>query len=279
MNVTYPKYSVLMSVYSKENPEWLRIAVNSMLKQTVLPSEFVIVEDGALTKDLYGVIHEFTSTYPELFKIISYRDNKGLGYALQQGILACSMPIIARMDSDDWSCPERLEMQLSYMYEQQLDMVGSQVSEFMGKPDNVIALTKLPEKYVDIIKYSKRRNPFRHPAIIYKKNEVLAAGNYNADLMYFEDWDLFNRMLKKGSRAANVDRPLVAMRVNGNFYARRGGLQYLKYTWNFMRNQMENRWFSLGDLFYTFIPRAIICLAPNKIRNLIYNQILRKKKK
>ena len=119
-------YSVLMSVYAKERPEWLRLAIFSMLSQTIPPAEFVIVEDGQLTDELYEVISEFEQDNPDLFTIVSYSKNMGLGYALRKGVTACTMPIIARMDSDDLARSNRMEIQLSLMESEHLDMVGSQ---------------------------------------------------------------------------------------------------------------------------------------------------------
>lgn len=219
----FPEYSVLMSVYAKERPEWLRSAVESMLSQTVPPSEFLIVEDGPLTDGLYEEISRLETGSPGLFRVVSYPENRGLGYALREGMAACTKPVVARMDSDDLARPERMEVQLSLMEEQRLDMVGSQVIEFMESPDKPVAATDLPEGHDAIVTYSKRRNPFRHPPMIFRREKVLEAGSYSSEFLYFEDWDLFNRMLSIGCKAENVHEPLVAMRVSPDFYARRGG--------------------------------------------------------
>lgn len=274
--MAFPEYSVLMSIYAKERPEWMRFAVCSMLNQTVPPSEFVIVEDGPLTDGLYEVIHEFNESYPDLFKIISYPKNRGLGYALREGITACSRSIIARMDSDDWACPERMETQLSLMEESNLDMVGSQVVEFIESPNEPVALTNLPEEHDAIVSYSRRRNPFRHPPMTFRREKIIEAGSYSPEFFYFEDWDLFNRMLAIGCRSANVHSPLVAMRVSSDFYARRGGVAYLRHAWHFKYAQLRCGWFSLTDLIVSFLPQAIVCLMPNSFREFVYKRLLRK---
>lgn len=273
----FPEYSVLMSVYAKERPEWLRAAVESMLSQTVPPSEFVIVEDGPLTDALHEEIARFEVGNPGLFRIVSYPENRGLGYALREGMSTCTKPIVARMDSDDWARPERMEVQLSLMVEQGLDMVGSQVVEFVESPDNPVAATDLPEGHDAIVVYSKRRNPFRHPPMTFKREKVLEAGSYSPEFLYFEDWDLFNRMLAIGCRAENAHEPLVAMRVSHDFYARRGGIAYLRQAWRFERAQLSNGWFSLRDFAGSIIPRAVVCLMPNALRGLFYKRALRKK--
>lgn len=222
-SLEFPPYSVLMSIYAKERPEYLREALDSMLAQTVAPAEVVVVKDGPLTPELEAVLAEYGAASPGLFSFDSYPENRGLGYALARGIEACSNEVVARMDTDDVARPERMERQLSLMADQGLDMVGSNVTEFTERFDRPVATTDLPMGHDEIVAYSKRRNPFRHPPMTFRKSKVLAAGNYNGDFPYFEDWDLFNRMLASGCRAANLPEPLVAMRVSPDFYMRRGG--------------------------------------------------------
>lgn len=275
--MSHQPYSVLMSIYKKERPEWLRVALDSMLAQTVPPAEIVMVKDGSLTSDLEAVLEQYGARHPGLFKFVSYPENRGLGYALSLGVAACSNEIIARMDTDDYSRPDRIEKQLTAMQRSGLDMVGSQVIEFIDEPDKPIAVTNLPEDHQHIVSYSKRRNPFRHPPMIYKRSKVIAAGSYNGDYPFFEDWDIFNRMLAQGCIAANIHEPLVAMRVSKDFYARRGGITYLKYAWRFEKAQVDRGFFTPFDCVRSFVPRAVVCLMPNAFRGAIYSKLLRKK--
>lgn len=268
-------YSVLMSIYKKEKPAFLIQALDSMLNQTVSPSEIVMVKDGPLTRELEDVLSDYDSEHPGLFKFISYDENHGLGYALRQGMLACSNEIVARMDTDDVARSDRMEKQLAAI-NRGLDMVGSDVVEFVESPDKPIASTDLPKGMDAISIYSKRRNPFRHPPMTFRKSRVMEAGNYSSDFLYFEDWDLFNRMLACGCKADNLKEPLVAMRVSGDFYARRGGSQYLKYAKAFKRAQVERGYFTKCDYICSYLPHAVVCLMPNSVRALIYRFVLRR---
>lgn len=268
-------YSVLMSIYIKENPAFLIQSLESMLNQTVFPSEIVMVKDGLLTRELELVLEEYDSKFPGLFNFVSYDINHGLGYALHEGVLACSNEIVARMDTDDVARPDRMEKQLVAI-ESGLDMVGSDVIEFVTSPDNPVAITDLPKGIDAIRSYSRRRNPFRHPPMTFRKSKVLEAGNYSSEFLYFEDWDLFNRMLACGCQADNLSEPLVAMRVSDDFYSRRGGSQYLKYAKAFKRAQLERGYFTKRDYICSYLPHAIVCLMPNSIRALIYRVILRR---
>lgn len=275
MDSTYPRYSVLMSLYAKERVEYLCEAVDSVLAQTIAPAEIVVVKDGPLPDELDAALFEYSAANPELFKFVAYPENRGLGYALARGIEQCSNEIVARMDTDDHAFPERMERQLAIMEKQDFDMVGSNVTEFIETWDRPIAKTELPISHEEISVYAKRRNPFRHPPMTFRRSKVLAAGNYNADYPYFEDWDLFNRMLASGCRAANVREPLVAMRVSPDFYARRGGREYLGHSKRFKLAQLKKGYFSEIDFLVSFIPQAVVCLLPNGVRSLIYSSLLR----
>lgn len=267
-------YSVLMSIYKQENPAYLIQALDSMLNQTVFPSEIVMVKDGPLTRDLENVLNRYDAKYPGLFNFVSYDVNHGLGYALRQGMLACSNEIVARMDTDDIARPDRMEKQLAAI-DGGLDMVGSDVIEFVTSPNDPVAVTDLPKGIDAIRSYSKRRNPFRHPPMTFKKSKVIEAGNYSSEFLYFEDWDLFNRMLACGCQADNLSEPLVAMRVSEDFYARRGGLQYLKYAKLFKKAQVMRGYFSNLDYLCSYLPHVVLCLMPNFLRAYLYRVLLR----
>ena len=107
-------FSVLISIYRKENPSWFREALDSVFAQTVQPDEIVLVKDGPLTSDLEAVIEEFGTTHPN-FNIVLNETNLGLGLALQKGVIACKNEIIARMDTDDIMPNDRFEKQLKKM--------------------------------------------------------------------------------------------------------------------------------------------------------------------
>lgn len=271
------KYSVLMSVYYKENPEWLKYSIDSMLNQTIKPDEFVLVEDGPLTDELDKVIDEFEKNNKDLFKIIKLSINGGLGPALERGINECKNEFIARMDSDDYSVPNRIEKQFEIFEKYpDLGLVGSNVDEFEGDITRVNCHVILPEFQDDIYKFSKKRCPFRHPTLLYKKSAVLNAGNYR-EFYLCEDYDLYVRMLRSGCKCYNIQEPLVFMRVGSDFYKRRGGWKYMNTILKFKNEQLKIGYFSLGDYLKSTIPHIIVCLMPNKLRDYVYRNLLRKK--
>ena len=185
------KYTVLMSVYYKEKPDYLSLSIESMLNQTVKPDEFIIIKDGPLTPELDEVIDTFVNMHPDLFNIITNEVNLGLGLALAKGIEASKNELIARMDSDDYVVNTRCERQLEKFQEDpRLGIVGSYEAEFVDDVENVISIHRVPTEDAEIEQFMHRRCSILHPTVMYKKSAVLKSGNYQSVLLY-EDYDLF----------------------------------------------------------------------------------------
>lgn len=270
------KYSVLMSVYYKENAQWFDEAIKCMFEQTIKPTEFVLVQDGKLTDELYRVVEKYKELYPNILKIIAIEKNIGLGPALRKGVEKCSCEYIARMDSDDFCLPERIEKQFE-IFEQnpEIGMVGTNVSEFIETIDNVVCDVILPENNDEIIKFSKKRNPFRHPSVMFKKSEILKAGNYR-EYYLCEDWDMWLRMIRSGCKCYNIQQVYVYMRIGEDFFKRRGGHKYFKSIKRFKKEQLNNGYFTKIEYFKSVVPHAIICYLPNTLREFIYKKFLRR---
>ena len=109
-------FSVLLSVYKKEHPTYLKQSLDSLFAQTLPPDEIVLVKDGPLTPELEAVVTEYQSRYPML-KVVPLPQNQGLGKALNEGLKHCSYELVARMDTDDIAKPERFERQMQVFRE------------------------------------------------------------------------------------------------------------------------------------------------------------------
>lgn len=268
-------YSVLMSVYKKENPDFLRESIKSVLAQTVPTNDFVLVCDGPLTSELDNVIEEFTSIANSPINPVRLEQNVGLGKALNFGMSHCKNEIIARMDSDDIALPDRCERQLlKFSENENLDVLSGTVSEFETTPDIIISNKTLPQTNREIHKYSRRRNPFNHPAIMYKKSAVLNAGGY-LDFPLFEDYYLWIRMLRNGANAYNIKEPLCYMRAGESMYSRRGGFSYLKKALKFRGYMLKNHYCSFIDYLISMGSQTVMCIIPIKLRTKLYSKFLR----
>ena len=212
------KFSVLMSLYIKEKPEHFSACIESILSQTVLPDEIVIVLDGPISDELKVVLDSYVEKHPKLFNIIPLQENKGLGLALQEGMLHCKNELIARMDTDDICRKDRFELQLKeFENDLNLDVCGSHILEFEGSIDNVVAKRIVPLNDKDIKKYQRRRDAFNHMSVMFKKSSVLNAGNYQSCLL-MEDTYLWVRMFLSGCTAKNIDDYLVYVRIGKDMF-------------------------------------------------------------
>ena len=269
------KFSVLMSVYYKESPKFLYEALESVLTQTVMPSEIVCIKDGLLTEELELILNEFSTKYNDIFKFIGFDENKGLGYALRIGVEECSYEIIARMDTDDIARKDRFEKQLNIISEQNIDIVGSNILEFDGNINNIISKREVPSTFESIKEYAKKRNPFNHMTVMYKKTAVLKAGNYK-EFLWFEDYNLWVRMIVSGAKMYNIDEALVYARTGTAMFERRGGLTYVKREYSMQKDMRRLKFISKYRFLINVFERTVVRIIPNKLRKFVYMRLLRK---
>ena len=267
-------FSVLSSTYRKENPSSFRQSLESIFSQTILPSEFVLVEDGILTEELYEVVQNYSSQYP-IFKIIALPQNQGLGRALNEGLKHCTYDIVARMDTDDIAKPNRFEKQLSFFKSHpEIDVVSSWIDEFEGTIDNILSIRKLPETPEELFQYGKSRNPINHPAVMFRKSAVQRSGSYQ-HFPLFEDYYLWVRMLMNGSKFYNIQESLLYFRTSPDMFKRRGGLKYALTEMKLQHRFYKLGYISLYQMLKNDIVRIVVRLIPNSLRSIIYQKVLR----
>lgn len=270
------QYSVLMSVYHKESPAFFRAAIQSMMDQTVKTDDFVLVSDGPLTQELDEVIEWAQSELKDVLKVIRLSENGGLGKALNEGMKYCRHELIARMDTDDISLPDRCEKQLSAFEKfDGLSVLSGIVEEFSDDIHNVTAKRIPPEMHEDILKFAKRRNPFNHPCVMFKKSAVERAGGYQ-DMYLLEDYYLWVRMLLNGEKGMNLQTPLIRMRAGMNMYKRRGGVKYIKAQIALFSFMKEKKMINAFEWLKSVIERTLSGIAPGRIRHFMYMKLCRK---
>mgnify|MGYP004486505913 CR=1 FL=1 len=277
MEKKYLEYTALMSVYFKENPQWLKLSIESMLNQTVRPQEFILVKDGPLTVELDEVINTFVNTNPGLFNVITNEKNMGLGLALAEGVKAAKNELIARIDSDDYIDSTRCEKQLEKFQEDpELGIVGCYEAEFIENIDNVISVHRVPSNNDDIKKFMRRRCAILHPTVMYKRSLVLKSGNYKQVFLY-EDYDLFARMVfEYHVKSYNIPEALYYIRTSEDFFRRRGGIKYAKTVLGFKWRQFRKGYMSSTDFCVSGLGQAVVCVLPNSLRKSFYMCFLRK---
>lgn len=267
-------FSVLMSSYCKDKPEELKLALKSIWDdQTLKPSEIVIVKDGPLTSELDAVLDDFASHAP--VKFYPLEKNMGLGKALAIGVEACSCEYIARMDGDDISVPDRFEKQVHFLEANpEVSLCGGMIQEFNDTLDHLGGKRILPETYIEICRFLKRRNPFNHMTVIYRKSAALDAGNYQ-HVQGNEDYWLWARMLHNGVIAANLSDILVFARTGQNMLERRRGKKLLQADIQMARNLRSIRMISAFEMVQNIVLKSMVRLMPVSLLAIVY-KFLRK---
>lgn len=268
-----------MSVYVKENPLALKQSLESIYKQTLLPDEIILVEDGPLTPSLDAVIDDFKTRKMNL-KVLKLAQNQGLGRALNEGLKHCSFDYVARMDSDDICFPERFEKQIAYLSANpDIDAIGCWTQEFYIDEKGemqTMSLKRFPHNVWDNFKYCTKRCPIEHPAVVFKKSSVMKVGGYQHCYL-FEDYHLWARMFVNGAKFYNIQEPLLYFRMTNDSFKRRGGWKYAKNEYNALKEFKRIGFLSKSEFLFAVITRFPIRVLPNFIRKFVYTTFLRKK--
>jgi len=279
MSIEKIKFSVAMSVYGKDDPNCLDVALKSITEdQTLMPDEIVLVEDGPVSTELEDVIAAYDARYAGLFKIIKLEKNQGLGNALKVAVKNASYEYIARMDSDDISLPHRFEEQVSYVSEHpETDIVGGDISEFIDTPDNIVGNRRVPQSHEQVTEYMKRRCAINHVTAMFKKASVERVGNYD-DWFWNEDYFLWIRMMENSCIFANTGTILVNVRVGADMYKRRGGKKYFESEKNLQKYMLNKKIITRGTYMMNVLKRWVVQVAmPNFVRGWVFRTFARTK--
>lgn len=272
------KFSILLSLYYKESPLALDQCFFSIWKeQTIHPNEIVLVLDGSIGEELNQCVLKWQKIIGESLKVIPLSQNVGLGKALNEGLKSCSNEWVFRMDTDDICVEKRFEYQLQFIKNNpNVVLFGGQILEFDKNVNDANKLKPVPEEYSDILTFSKKRNPFNHMTVAYKKSIILSLHGYQHHL-FMEDYNLWLRVISKGYEVANLSQVLVYARVGNGMHARRRGSEYIKSEKQLLDLKIALKTQSLISAYVTFILRSFFRFLPSNLLGFVYNNLLRKK--
>jgi glycosyltransferase involved in cell wall biosynthesis len=272
------KFSICTSIYKNDKPEFVRVALDSMLvNQSVKPDEIVLVQDGPVPTELSILLQEYEGLFPSIMHVIRLEKNGGLGNALKSGVENAKYDICARMDSDDICLPDRFEKQLAYLESHpECDVVGGQMTEFIDTPDNIVGRREVPLDNKDIYEFMKSRCALNHVTVMFRKQAVLNVGNYQ-DWFWNEDYYLWVRMMLSGCKLANIPDVAVNVRSGADQYARRGGKKYFDSEIGIKKLMLKEGMITKTQFAINYIERFIIQLMlPNKVRGWVFRTFARK---
>jgi len=261
--------SVLMSTYKNDKVEDVKIAIESILNQTLLPKEFIIIVDGNINNALEKLLTDYQNSVSALILIHKLPNNVGLASALNIGSKLCKHKYIARMDSDDYSTPDRFEKQIKFLIENNLDIVCALQEEFTNSIHDIYALKETPESNNEIKKSLELRNVVSHPSKIIKKNILIESGGYDEDVGLQEDYDLHMRLIQKYKYGC-IQEPLIKVRVSEDQRRRRGGFINLKNNIKLRFKWYKNGYLSLYKFLQGAVLFSIFSLLPSKLKSLMY---------
>jgi len=266
--MSLPKFSVLMSLYVREVPEYFDISMGSIISQSLVPDEIILVKDGPLTPCLDRLVEIWKIKLGDKLKVIPVSENVGLAEALNIGLSNCSNKIIARMDTDDKSLFFRFEEQLQYLEDNKdISCVSALIEEYDESLNKSLKVKFVPEKHDEIIIFCKRRNPISHPVVMFKKDDVVSVGGYPN--VYPEDYFLWLKMIQKGYKFANIQKVMLHMRTGDSFFSRRG-YSFLKGEIKIYHYMLKTNYINLGTFIINVMIRSILRLAPSYIKVFFY---------
>ncbi|MHA1056262.1 glycosyltransferase [Enterobacter mori] len=270
-------FSVLMSVYINDDPEHLRVALNSIFhEQTLKPEQVVIVADGQLKTAQLSFISSFSASITsERVTFVELSQNVGLAAALNEGLKHCRHEIVARMDADDIALPRRFEKQISFLLSNpQIDVCGTLIDEIDTDTEEYISTRRVPLAHEKIKVFARKRSAVSHPSVMFKKSKVLAVGGYPL-FRKSQDFALWSLLLVNNAKFANIDEVLLKMRTGRDLMTRRG-LSYLKYEYQVIHFQYKIGFISLSELLKYATVRTVFRILPAGVKKMLYAVVRRK---
>ncbi|QOW51070.1 glycosyltransferase [Acinetobacter sp. YH12138] len=271
-------FSILLSLYIKENPTFLNQCFQSIwLNQSIKPYEIVLVCDGPLNNELENLLYKWKKEIGGILKIVRLKKNVGLGKALNEGLKHCTSEWVFRMDTDDICKPDRFSKQIKYIINNpDVVLFSGQILEFNEIPSDSSVIKTVPIHHDTILKYAQKRSPFNHMTVAYRKSVIESVGGYKHHL-YMEDYNLWLRVIAAGYKVGNHPDILLYARVGNGMHARRKGLQYIKSEKQLLDLKNELK---LQNPLYAnmmFLVRSVFRLMPTTVLEKFYNSFLRKK--
>ncbi len=266
-------FALLMAVYRGDHPVHFDKAFSSsVMAQTRPPAQVVLVQDGPVSPGLESAIEGVVEKSPVPVLHHRIEQNAGLAHALAEGLALSEHDIVARMDADDISLPERFAAQLP-LIEDGLDLVGTGMLEFLDDDGSIVGRRVPRTEQAEIERYARFHDPFSHPTVVYRRSAVERAGGY-PPLGLMEDYWLFARMIHAGARVGNLAEPLLMYRVGEGAYARRGGVAQWRSELRLQRELRRIGFTSRTQYLRNVAVRGTYRFVPEPIRKRAYRRLI-----
>tara|TARA_B110000003_G_scaffold89929_1_gene91996 strand:- start:10491 stop:11279 length:789 start_codon:yes stop_codon:yes gene_type:complete len=262
-----------MSVYISDSPIYFIEAINSLLNQTKMPDEIIIIADGPIGNELNVALNYFKNM--DLIRIIRLEKNCGLALSRKKAISSTSFDIIAVMDSDDICVPDRFEKQIKLLQDGKTQVVGGWIEEFVNEPRDKGKVRKTPINHKEIFSFGKWRNPINHVTLMFTKEAYDSVDGYSS-VRHSEDWDMISRMLVTGVIIQSVPEVLVHVRAGDEMIERRRNIEQFKGEMMLFIKMYSIGYINLFHLFGNIMIRVVLRALPMFVTKFTYNSLLRK---
>ena len=203
MNIN-PKVSILMAIYNESILE-LNASLNSILSQTYKNLEIIIVNDNPKRKENVDFFKEIKD---ERVVLLTNETNFGLVNSLNRALSIANGDLIARMDADDIAMPNRIEKQVAYLIENQLDLIGANICHINENGDVIKDNVLYPEKDKEIKRLLPYAGLIAHPTWLGRKEVFQVLGGYR-QISWCEDYDFIVRAKIYGFKFGNIQEVLL----------------------------------------------------------------------
>ena len=232
--------SIIMSTYN-EKIEWLKQAIESIINQDcTYPIEFLIILDNPNNKEIESLVYNYMNK-DDRIKVIKNEKNMGLVKSLNKGIEAASGKYIMRMDADDISVPNRIEKELKFLMQNDLDLVAGEIIK-IDETNNEIGRDKIKRvTYTQIRNALKIRNILAHPTW-FGKSELFKENKGYREIEACEDYDFLLRSIYKNKKIGIIPEYVLKYRVRKNSIC--NTKQYVQYK----NTQIIKKFYNKGKI-------------------------------
>lgn len=266
-------FSLLLPTYAGDDPSYLRLAFESSVdRQTLRPAEAVIVQDGPVPDALAAEIARIEAESPIPVRVVRIAENVGLTEGLNRGLAACGYPVVARMDADDVSDPERFEREWALISDG-YDLVGTGMVEFEEDPEKPAARRVPPVGAARIRQHARTHNPFNHPTMMYRVRALDRVGRYEP-FGQMEDYWLGIRLIDSGAKVENLPEPLLRYRVGSGAFARRGGFAQARTEWRLQGELLRRGFVTRGQFLRNVVMKGAYRLLPAWVKRILFRQLI-----
>jgi glycosyltransferase involved in cell wall biosynthesis len=264
------QFSVIFPIHILINKEQFIVSFESIINQTLLPKEIIIICDGKIQKDIDDfLMNDLIKKTDIIIRILRNEINAGPGFSRNIGVLNSTTDYIAFMDADDLSISNRFQLQIDHFLETDNDIIGGQIEEYNESLSKFINKREVPTNFEEIKKSMKYRNTINNVTVMMKKDVFNKLGGY-PNLYFGEDYLLWLKAIENNFKLSNLSDTLVLVRTNRNFVVKRLGFKNFRNNLHLCKYLYKYKSVGFFFTFYRIVKVSIMTILPIPIKKIIF---------